>query len=117
MRKDTKARDFSQAVKKHIAERDRFDGHPCCIRCGLPAPIENPIAFSNAHFISRAQGGLGIEENGLTLCPVCHHLYDQTTERDRLRAYFREYLRDHYPGWDEESLYYKKGGFNGQQSN
>lgn len=114
MRKDTKARDFSPKVKRQIAERDSFDGHPCCINCGLPAPPENPIAFSNAHFISRAQGGVGIEENGLTLCPVCHHLYDQTTERPRLRVYFREYLMDHYPGWREENLYYKKGGFNGQ---
>lgn len=108
MRKDTRARDFSQKVKQRIAERDSCDGHPCCINCGLPAPPERPIAFSNAHFISRAQGGLGIEENGLTLCPACHQLYDQTTNRPRLRAYFQEYLMDHYPGWDEEMLYYKK---------
>ncbi len=110
MRKDTKARDFDRRTKQQIADRDSFYGWPCCINCGLPAPAENPIAFSNAHFISRAQGGLGIAENGLTLCPVCHHLYDQTTERPRLREYFREYLMDHHPGWNEENLYYKKGG-------
>lgn len=109
MRKDTRARDFSQTVKKKIAQRDSFDGWPCCINCGQPAPSESPIAFSNAHFISRAQGGMGIEENGLTLCPRCHHLYDQTTERTRLREYFREYLMDNYPGWNESKLYYRKG--------
>lgn len=110
MRKDTRARDFSQKVKKKIAQRDSFDGWPCCINCGQPAPPENPIAFSNAHFISRAQGGLGIEENGLTLCPRCHHLYDQTTHRDEYREYFREYLMVHYLRWDESKLYYCKGG-------
>lgn len=113
MRKDTRARDFSQSVKKRIAERDSFDGHPCCINCGEPAPTENLIAFSNAHYISRAQGGLGIEENGLTLCPWCHHLYDQTTSRPVLRDYFREYLMECYPGWNEDFLFYHKGGFNG----
>lgn len=111
MRKDTRARGFSKKVKERIADRDRFDGHPCCINCGLPAPVDSPLAFSNAHFIGRAQGGLGIEENGLTLCPRCHRLYDQTTNRPRLREYFREYLMDHYPGWDEEMLYYRKNNY------
>jgi hypothetical protein len=108
MRNDTKSMDFPQKVKQRIADRDSFDGHPCCINCGLPAPTERPTAFSNAHYISRGQGGLGIEENGLTLCPRCHGLYDQTSSRSVLRAYFREYLMDHYPGWDEEKLYYRK---------
>lgn len=113
MRKDTKARDIPKRVKEVVAERDSFDGWPCCINCGKPAPLENRLAFSNAHFISRAQEGLGIEENTLTLCPGCHHRYDQTTDRPRLRKWFREYLMDHYPGWNEESLYYRKGGPNG----
>ena len=106
MRKDTKARDFDRKTKQRISERDSFDGRPCCVNCGAAAPA--PLAWSNAHFISRAQGGLGVEENGLTLCPVCHHRYDQTKDRDKLREYFREYLMDHYPGWDESNLYYRK---------
>lgn len=111
MRKDTRARDFSQKVKKRIAKRDSFDGWPCCVNCGQPAPSENPLAFSNAHFIGRAQGGLGIEENGLTLCPDCHRRYDQTTDREELRSYFREYLMDHYLDWDESRLIYRKEDF------
>ena len=113
MRKDTKARDIPKKVKEAVAERDSFDGWPCCINCGNPAPPESHLAFSNAHFISRAQGGLGIEKNTLTLCPECHHRYDQTTDREKMRKWFREYLMDHYPGWNEESLYYRKGESDG----
>ena len=106
MRKDTKARDFDRKAKEQISERDSIDGWPCCVFCGLAAPA--PLAWSNAPFISRAQGGIGIPENGLTLCPECHRCYDQTTARSEMRAFFREYLQDQYPGWDEEKLYYKK---------
>lgn len=109
MRKDTKARDFDQKTKIAIMHRDSFDGWPCCVNCGTPAPSNISPVWSNAHFISRAQGGLGVEQNGLTLCPACHRQYDQTTERPRLREYFREYLMDHYRGWAEEDLYYRKG--------
>lgn len=106
MRKDTKARDFDQKAKLTISERDSIDGWPCCVNCGAAAPA--PLAWSNAHFISRAQGGLGIPENGLTLCPTCHRRYDQTTDRPVLREYFREYLQSKYAGWDESKLYYRK---------
>lgn len=110
MRKDTKARDFDRKAKEAIARRDSFGGWPCCVYCGEAAPAE--IAWSNAHFISRAQGGLGIPENGLTLCPVCHNLYDQSTRREAMRGFFREYLREKHPGWDEGKLIYHKEASN-----
>lgn len=53
MRKDTKARDFDRVAKQAISERDSIDGWPCCVNCGAAAPA--PLAWSNAHFISRAQ--------------------------------------------------------------
>lgn len=108
MRKETKATDFTKNVKEEIAKRDSLDDWPCCINCGRPAPLESPTAFSNAHFIGRAQGGRGIEENGLTLCPGCHRRYDQTTERPILREFFREYLKSKYEDWDEQNLYYRR---------
>ena len=108
MRKDTKSRVILMAVKRTVAERDSIDGYPCCINCGKPAPLEAPTAFSCAHFISRAQGGLGIEENIVTLCTECHRRYDQTTDRPILREYIREYLQSKYEGWDEQKLYYRK---------
>lgn len=106
MRKDTKARDFDRKAKVAISERDSIEGWPCCVFCGLAAPA--PLAWSNAHFISRSQGGLGIPENGLTLCPGCHGRYDQETGREEMRGYFRNYLQEQHPGWDESKLYYRR---------
>ena len=107
MHKDTKARDFDRKTKMAIAERDRVNGWPCCVYCGAAAPAE--LAYSNAHYIARSQGGLGIERNGLTLCPLCHRRYDQTTERIKMREFFRAYLKNHYEDWSEEALIYQKG--------
>ena len=106
MRKDTKARDFSRKAKEQIAERDSIQGWPCCVSCGAAALA--PLAYSNAHFIARSQGGLGIPENGLTLCPRCHRRYDQTTDRKQMGEYFREYLKSKYENWSEEALIYRK---------
>ena len=107
MRKDTKARDFNRKAKIAISERDSIDWWPCCVYCGAAAPA--PLAWSNAHFISRAQGGLGIPENGLTLCPECHRRYDQTTAREEMREFFRRYLESCYQYWNQDDLIYRKG--------
>lgn len=104
----TKALEIPIEVKKKVAERDSIDGHPCCIWCGKPAPTTNPLAFSNAHFVSRARGGLGIEENILTLDWECHLKYDQTGSQPEMRAFFKEYLKTKYSDWEEEKLVYKK---------
>lgn len=107
MHKDTKARDFDRKAKIVISTRDSIGGWPCCVYCGAAAPAE--LAWSNAHFIARSQGGLGVPENGLTLCPVCHSLYDQSVMREEMREYFREYLKEHHDGWSEDALRYRKG--------
>jgi 5-methylcytosine-specific restriction endonuclease McrA len=107
MKKDTKARDFDRNTKIAISERDSINGWPCCVYCGAAAPA--PLAWSNAHFIARSQGGLGVLENGLTLCPECHRRYVQTTDRKHMRRYFWEYLKSHYPYLTEYDLIYRKG--------
>ena len=104
----TKALGITIRVKEEVADRDIFDGWTCCILCGTPAPPYNRLAFSNAHYISRAQGGLGIEENILTLCPECHYRYDQTTDRAMLKPFLGRYLKNIYPDWDESKLVYQK---------
>ena len=108
----TTALAIPRQVKDQVSRRDSVQCWPCCILCGRTAPISNPLAFSCAHYISRAQGGLGIEENILTLCPTCHREYDGE-RRQELRPILERYLREHYPGWDENKLYYSKEGEHG----
>lgn len=107
MRDRTKALSIPIQVKRTVAERDSVEGWPCCILCGRPAPTNAPYAFSCAHYISRAQGGLGIAENTLTLCPRCHREYDGT-ERKVLRPVLARYLREHHKDWNEEKLTYRR---------
>lgn len=97
MNKRTKALQIPREVKEGVYERD----NGCCVWCGKHGQ-------PNAHYISRAQGGLGIEENILTLCPVCHRDYDQSNKREMMREYFKKYLQSKYPEWEEEKLIYRK---------
>ena len=93
-----KACDIPKKVKDRVWERD---GERCII-CG------SHQAMPNSHYIRRSQGGLGIEENITTMCIPCHDLFDGAG-RKYLQPRVRSYLRSHYPDWDEEKLYYKKG--------
>lgn len=103
----TDALSIPRKVKQRVAWRDSVGGWPCCILCGRPAPSWNTLAYSCAHYISRAQGGLGIEENIVTLCPSCHGDYDGYGRKE-LRPVLRRYLREQYDDWNEEDLIYKK---------
>lgn len=95
----SKACDISPSVKRAVWWRDRGR----CILCGDKA------AMPNAHFISRAEGGLGVEENIVTLCRACHAEYDQSTHRKAIREEIRQYLISKYGAeWKEEKLYFKR---------
>lgn len=98
----TKACDITLKVRQAVAERDSYDDCPCCIFCGTPRDL------TIAHFIPRSRGGMGVEENLACACVRCHAKLDFTTEREEMLEQFREYLSDHYEGWDEEDLYYSK---------
>ena len=104
--KRSKATDISQSVKMKVWERDNH----CCIVCGY-----NQNVMPNGHYISRAKGGLGIEQNIVTLCTEltpnkCHRKYDfgSKEERERIGKIIKEYLQSQYDDWDEENLYYHK---------
>lgn len=98
--KRAKAVDIPKRVKNAVWERDNH----CCIICG------NPQAMPNAHYIRRSQGGCGIEENVVTLCLKCHHDFDNGSPHDQVRIgkLVEAYLSNHYKGWCEEDLIYRK---------
>lgn len=98
--KRAKACDISRKVRLAVMERDQGVCVLCWQNNGVP----------NAHFISRAHGGKGIEENIVTLCLSCHDKYDHGIRADReiMRGRIREYLKDHYSDWNEDDLIYRK---------
>lgn len=95
--KRTKALAIPREVKEKVWERDG-----CCVYCG------SPFGIPNAHYIARSHGGLGLEENILTLCPDCHRAYDQSTKRKDMKEFFRDYLKSKYPEWDEQKIIYRR---------
>ena len=99
--KRAKACDIPKKVKDRVWERD---GQRCII-CG------SPYAMPNSHYIRRSQGGLGIEENIVTMCQDCHRMYDQGPQRQQIATYTERYLRSKYTDWNPEKLIYKKGDY------
>ena len=88
---------ISKQVYRRVKERDGG----CCVVCGKPWTIQC------AHYISRAQGGLGIPQNLVMLCVDCHRAYDGT-EREVYGEMIRDYLKGWYKDWDEKDLVYDK---------
>lgn len=101
MSKRSKACDIPQKVKKIVWERDNH----CCIICG------SPYAMPNSHYITRAQGGLGIPENVVTMCWNCHNAYDNgnnTEIKEYIKNKIERHLSSLYKDWNKENLIYKK---------
>lgn len=98
MHRMTKACKITEVVREIVYERD----NERCIICG------SNKGLPNAHFIPRSHGGLGVEENIVTLCPTCHYEYDNGNYRKEYRILIRNYLKTKYPDWDEQKLYYSK---------
>lgn len=106
MNKRSKKCDISPKVKKRVWDRD---GGRCVI-CGCCRNV-----MPNAHFIPRSKGGLGIEENIVTLCTnltenKCHYKYDFGTreEREEIEKQLETYLKSKYPGWDKNNLIFRR---------
>lgn len=97
MKERTRACGINKAVKEAVYKRDR--GH--CILCGKPGLPE-------AHYIPRSRGGLGIEQNIVTLCRPCHDKLDQSTQRGALLERVKQHLDLWYPGFSDIDRIYKK---------
>ena len=99
MSKRSKACAIPPKVKQAVYERDKGQ----CIVCGAPG-------IPNAHYIRRSQGGLGIEQNVVTLCLTCHYRFDNGDKRKELGAVILAYLKSRYPSWRKADVIYRKGG-------
>lgn len=62
------------------------------------------------HIIRKGvNGGLGIPENVVTLCPKCHYEEDHGQNTKLYEDYIENYLKDIYgANWCKEKLIYKK---------
>lgn len=98
MSKVSKACDISPKVRRRVKDRD---GH-VCILCESNRDLEV------AHYIGRAQLGLGICRNLVLLCKRCHTEYDNGDKREEHGRDIRNYLKSWYPDWNEEDLVYDK---------
>ncbi len=105
--KRSKATDIPMSVKKKVWERDNH----CCVICG-----NNYNVMPNAHILSRAKGGCGIETNVVTMCTnltpnKCHHKYDNGTKKEREKIFkkIESYMKSIYgDDWCIEDQRYKK---------
>lgn len=95
--KRTKAVAITPKVRQAVEERDGY----CCIFCGQRGRGEG-------HYISRAHGGLGVEENLITVCRKCHNEMDNGLLTQIYREKAEAYLRGIYPDWDRTKYIYKK---------
>lgn len=101
MSKRSKACEIPKKVKEKVWFRDNKK----CICCKKYVPI----ACANAHFIKRSQGGLGIEQNIVTLCPECHYKEDFGQDTKLYENYIENYLKGIYgANWNKENLIYNK---------
>lgn len=85
----SKATDVSPRVRVKVLQRD---GNRC-IMCGSPYNLQM------CHLVPRSLGGLGIEENLVTMCWECH-----TKSHNECRwidQKVKEYLDSKYPDFTE----------------
>lgn len=92
----SKACGISPKVRQEVLERD---DHRCII-CGWHDCLQI------AHLIPRSLGGLGIKENLVTMCVVCHN--KSHNEAPYLEEQMRAYLEFHYPDFTDKERRYSK---------
>lgn len=98
MHKRTKMVAIPPKVRQEVENRD---GHRC-IFCN------SSNCRGEAHYIGRAQGGLGVPKNIITVCQSCHREMDNGKNTQRYREIAKKYLMSKYPDWDEEDLVFNK---------
>ena len=98
MSKRSKACEINQRVRAEVYMRDK-----CCIICGSTSKL------TIDHFISRAKSGMGLRENLVILCILCHQEMDNGKNSHEKKAKVKEYLDNHYTNCTDERRKYNKG--------
>ena len=113
MNAKTKLRQFDKKTKQKIYERDGG-----CIFCQIGYHMKATDTFQYSildpmHIVNKSQGGLGIEENGVTGCRYHHGLLDNGSKglRSEMLEIIENYMKNIYPDWKREDLVFKKGVF------
>ncbi|MDE7436765.1 MAG: hypothetical protein K2N01_13230 [Lachnospiraceae bacterium] len=112
MSRRSKACSFSSKVRARIIARD---GDACVFCASGRWPLSEDdfgqCIRDIAHVVNRSQGGLGVEQNGVTACRSHHQLLDNGNKglREELLEYAKSYLSRIYTEWDEDALTYRKG--------
>jgi len=96
----TKATEIPMKVKKIVWERDNRK----CIYCNK----EVPLSCANSHYIKRSQLRLGIPQNIVCACPICHDKYDFGINIQWMIKHTKKHLKLKYKDWNEDILTYKK---------
>lgn len=96
MSRRTRALQFRPDVKRKIIERDHG-----CIFCQIGFYMNASADFQYKqldimHIVNRSQGGLGIEQNGVTGCRYHHQLLDNGSKglRPDMISYIEEYMHE-----------------------
>ena len=112
MHRQTAKTGIPASVKAAVALRDSVNGPATCIICGAPGG-------PHCHIVRRSQGGMGVEQNIVTMCGPCHYAFDEgiglkrleplgLNTRDDVRRYIVDYIRGFYPDWTPERVTYRK---------
>jgi len=96
--KRSKACDITPKVRAEVYKRDGYR----CIICG------SSYMLTVAHLVGRAQGGLAIKENLVTLEMSLHNEADNGKNTKEVKKKMREYLENLYPGFTDEQRKYNK---------
>ena len=98
MHERTKKVAIPRQVREAVEKRDHYR----CIFCG------SLNARGEAHIINRSQGGLGVEQNIVTVCPKCHNQMDNGQASKLYKEKAEAYVKGIYKDWKKEDLIYDK---------
>jgi len=109
MKRRTKALQFDKKTREAIARRDGMMCFFC--RMGYEMPEKSNclgMIFDTMHIVGKAQGGMGVMENGVLGCRYHHNLLDASLNRKEMMTMIDDYMKELYPDWNRRDLVYSK---------